>query len=191
MECCGRGLQSVPLPWPALALLWFFFLMIRRPPRSTLFPYTTLFRSVDGVRLDQQVGQHITSRGPAEEPAAGAAREFHTGDRITEYGEMVDRVVGIPAACRLSEDSETAGFSDGVRENADVPNDVVLRILDRPQVRVRIVAGGISNRYVDADPQFVCRRGLVNQANLVGDHLYAVNQIGRCTADARRDANPK
>src|SRR2546430_9851245 len=26
----------------------FFFLMIRRPPRSTLFPYTTLFRSVDG-----------------------------------------------------------------------------------------------------------------------------------------------
>src|SRR5258708_39353962 len=27
----------------------FFFLMIRRPPRSTLFPYTTLFRSVDGI----------------------------------------------------------------------------------------------------------------------------------------------
>src|SRR2546430_3950545 len=29
-----------------LLLLFFFFLMIRRPPRSTLFPYTTLFRSV-------------------------------------------------------------------------------------------------------------------------------------------------
>src|SRR5215469_18422030 len=27
---------------------FFFFLMIRRPPRSTLFPYTTLFRSVQG-----------------------------------------------------------------------------------------------------------------------------------------------
>src|SRR3712207_9336804 len=27
----------------------FFFLMIRRPPRSTLFPYTTLFRSVRGT----------------------------------------------------------------------------------------------------------------------------------------------
>src|SRR2546430_9231073 len=27
--------------------LFFFFLMIRRPPRSTLFPYTTLFRSPD------------------------------------------------------------------------------------------------------------------------------------------------
>src|SRR5258708_35379147 len=30
---------------PILHLLFFFFLMIRRPPRSTLFPYTTLFRS--------------------------------------------------------------------------------------------------------------------------------------------------
>src|SRR5579859_8277840 len=28
------------------SLFFFFFLMIRRPPRSTLFPYTTLFRSV-------------------------------------------------------------------------------------------------------------------------------------------------
>src|SRR5436309_15955301 len=36
------------------ALLWncfFFFLMIRRPPRSTLFPYTTLFRSVSASIL--------------------------------------------------------------------------------------------------------------------------------------------
>src|SRR5687767_6346297 len=33
--------------YPFYSLLLFFFLMIRRPPRSTLFPYTTLFRSVD------------------------------------------------------------------------------------------------------------------------------------------------
>src|SRR5258707_14857209 len=31
-------------------LLFFFFLMIRRPPRSTLFPYTTLFRSPCATR---------------------------------------------------------------------------------------------------------------------------------------------
>src|SRR5260370_30717387 len=31
--------------WVAPSLFPFFFLMIRRPPRSTLFPYTTLFRS--------------------------------------------------------------------------------------------------------------------------------------------------
>src|SRR3712207_8337523 len=38
--------------------LLFFFLMIRRPPRSTLFPYTTLFRSqrhvVDGTRVERR-----------------------------------------------------------------------------------------------------------------------------------------
>src|SRR3712207_8424272 len=33
-------------------LLLFFFLMIRRPPRSTLFPYTTLFRSRTGRSSD-------------------------------------------------------------------------------------------------------------------------------------------
>src|SRR3712207_9024231 len=38
----------------------FFFLMIRRPPRSTLFPYTTLFRSVEPLaRLVVQVGDHL------------------------------------------------------------------------------------------------------------------------------------
>src|SRR5438132_7095907 len=34
---------------------FFFFLMIRRPPRSTLFPYTTLFRSLEGRRADERV----------------------------------------------------------------------------------------------------------------------------------------
>src|SRR2546422_7351590 len=35
--------------WVTYSDLFFFFLMIRRPPRSTLFPYTTLFRSVQNV----------------------------------------------------------------------------------------------------------------------------------------------
>src|SRR3712207_7291932 len=36
-------------------MFFFFFLMIRRPPRSTLFPYTTLFRSIS-VSLGLQYG---------------------------------------------------------------------------------------------------------------------------------------
>src|SRR2546429_1557198 len=35
-------------------VFFFFFLMIRRPPRSTLFPYTTLFRSPPGERLERE-----------------------------------------------------------------------------------------------------------------------------------------
>src|SRR5258708_3247616 len=38
-------LSSSPCCVRQLSYLLFFFLMIRRPPRSTLFPYTTLFRS--------------------------------------------------------------------------------------------------------------------------------------------------
>src|SRR2546427_2994520 len=44
--------------WTASAyrhFLFFFFLMIRRPPRSTLFPYTTLFRSMGGAVLTETV----------------------------------------------------------------------------------------------------------------------------------------
>src|SRR3712207_8945258 len=51
-----------------------FFLMIRRPPRSTLFPYTTLFRSFDltGQRpvpdgVIQRMSRAIVHRGPDEE----------------------------------------------------------------------------------------------------------------------------
>src|SRR2546422_2858433 len=40
-----RARKSHMLRLWAPSLIFFFFLMIRRPPRSTLFPYTTLFRS--------------------------------------------------------------------------------------------------------------------------------------------------
>src|SRR5476649_2598298 len=40
IEAAGAASVQVAL------ILYFFFLMIRRPPRSTLFPYTTLFRSI-------------------------------------------------------------------------------------------------------------------------------------------------
>src|ERR1041385_9368027 len=54
------------MPVLASLLFFFFFLMIRRPPRSTLFPYTTLFRSgaVPGFRHrhDRPRRQHRTDR---------------------------------------------------------------------------------------------------------------------------------
>src|SRR3712207_7961254 len=53
-----------------MRLVFFFFLMIRRPPRSTLFPYTTLFRSRRGARVVM-----MKAYGTAEEIAEVAARE--------------------------------------------------------------------------------------------------------------------
>src|SRR3712207_9121548 len=44
---------------------FFFFLMIRRPPRSTLFPYTTLFRSADFEAIVRDMEEVV--RGTGEE----------------------------------------------------------------------------------------------------------------------------
>src|SRR5690242_21669119 len=49
-----------------------FFLMIRRPPRSTLFPYTTLFRSRDDFHRDLAAGG-LGTDGAGEAPEPGAA----------------------------------------------------------------------------------------------------------------------
>src|SRR5262245_65273338 len=47
-------------------LLFFFFLMIRRPPRSTLFPYTTLFRSEGASRRGTRSSSFLRrNRSPA------------------------------------------------------------------------------------------------------------------------------
>src|SRR3989442_14995212 len=51
----------------------FFFLMIRRPPRSTLFPYTTLFRSRDRAA-------EARGRGPRVHYHRGIRSEEHTSE---------------------------------------------------------------------------------------------------------------
>src|SRR5947207_13551391 len=52
------------------SFILFFFLMIRRPPRSTLFPYTTLFRSAGG--FSGEIGQLSGRRALADGVAVGA-----------------------------------------------------------------------------------------------------------------------
>src|SRR5256885_8347630 len=63
-------------------LFFFFFLMIRRPPRSTLFPYTTLFRS-------HFMAAPIPARPPGPQPAAEAsgAELPRAAPTMADYGE--------------------------------------------------------------------------------------------------------
>src|SRR2546427_13201495 len=61
---------------PGWLVFCFFFLMIRRPPRSTLFPYTTLFRST-GI---EEAGFSIGHAGN-QQVDVGAASEDGRGDR--------------------------------------------------------------------------------------------------------------
>src|SRR5258707_13765858 len=62
---------------------FFFFLMIRRPPRSTLFPYTTLFRSqvIDLGEFVQRLGDVLPGPVQLGDGRAGIDRsEEHTSE---------------------------------------------------------------------------------------------------------------
>src|SRR5260370_8904123 len=54
--------------------------MIRRPPRSTLFPYTTLFRSVEVDHVDELVRQRADLRGQPVGAAQVQRSEEHTSE---------------------------------------------------------------------------------------------------------------
>src|SRR5256885_9690291 len=67
-------------------VLFFFFLMIRRPPRSTLFPYTTLFRSLRPLRVsgcreaDRPARPSIHLHGHQFPPHQAFRSEEHTSE---------------------------------------------------------------------------------------------------------------
>src|SRR2546430_8762926 len=89
-----------PQPGPILDLS-FFFLMIRRPPRSTLFPYTTLFRSV-GMHATHPWVQRIDDRflrtmlSKRRGPLTAAAKVFNRSEEHTSELQSQSNLV-----CRL------------------------------------------------------------------------------------------
>src|SRR5256885_17246960 len=68
-------------------VLFFFFLMIRRPPRSTLFPYTTLFRSEAG-------GKAVSFGSDAHQP-------WRVGDKFKLAVDMVEAAGFRPGRARF------------------------------------------------------------------------------------------
>src|SRR2546430_13250675 len=78
-------------------MFFFFFLMIRRPPRSTLFPYTTLFRSLarGGARKCVLERRDQASRRGVR-PLQGAIRQVHRSEEHTSELQSQSNLV-----CRL------------------------------------------------------------------------------------------
>src|SRR5436189_6467797 len=89
----------IPSHLPSSLLSFFFFLMIRRPPRSTLFPYTTLFRSTngpdyyDGV-LDPYAGNYLDLR----DLIVGAS-DYVNGDRKSTRLNSSHRCISYAVFC--------------------------------------------------------------------------------------------
>src|SRR5690242_20803729 len=71
----------------------FFFLILRRPPRSTLFPYTTLFRSLDAQRPVR--GPPLTQRDPE--------RQLLHGDRMPIWARRLEAFAPILGRDRSEE----------------------------------------------------------------------------------------
>src|SRR2546422_9703512 len=66
--------------------------MIRRPPRSTLFPYTTLFRSLLHELLRHEVTGHVEVDAPPREP--GRVLDRNRGDAPYDTGRLRPRSSG-------------------------------------------------------------------------------------------------
>src|SRR6266478_9082789 len=74
---------------------FFFFLMIRRPPRSTLFPYTTLFRSIrrgDLLAFMERSDTRLASSSSRGSPAATNRSEEHTSE-LQSQSNLVCRLL--------------------------------------------------------------------------------------------------
>src|SRR5438034_8791470 len=71
----------------------FFFLMIRRPPRSTLFPYTTLFRSREiGVPYADPEALHVAAGLALARACRDVRSEEHTSE-LQSHSELVCRLL--------------------------------------------------------------------------------------------------
>src|SRR6201997_5231795 len=91
-----------------LVASFFFFLMIRRPPRSTLFPYTTLFRSLPlGVRRrpDPQEARRVAPRSGSRRPPRS---EEHTSELQSQFHLVCRLLLAKTEAlpCRILDQSD-------------------------------------------------------------------------------------
>src|SRR5256886_6859648 len=114
--------------------------MIRRPPRSTLFPYTTLFRSAIGINLKQVYGQTeaggvscVQRDGDIKLGTVG--KPFpNTEVRLTETGEVISRSPCVFVGYYKNPEATAATIRDGWLHSGDAAlfdQDGHLVVIDR------------------------------------------------------------
>src|SRR5437868_586179 len=106
--------------------------MIRRPPRSTLFPYTTLFRSEERVCVAHKgfVAFEIATRGRAahgSRPDLGIDAIARMGRVLVGIEALDARLRARPTHARLGSGSLHASLIEGGREYSSYPESCVVR----------------------------------------------------------------
>src|SRR5690554_3114915 len=159
--------------------------MIRRPPRSTLFPYTTLFRSVVAInsddaemgrRLNQEAAKSIKYGGMSEEDAwkmvtLNPAKLMHLDDRLGSLKKGKDADIVIWTSNPLSIEARVSKtFVDGellYDESKSV--DHYLRI---QQEKARIISKMLaSNKAGEAKKPFIKKKEKHWHCDTIGDSI--------------------
>src|SRR5207244_13608663 len=102
----------------------FFFLMIRRPPRSTLFPYTTLFRS-SGIPASRSANLSRTSiGGPSCEPSRGRPIDVRLRlDRKSTRLNSSHQIISYAVFClKKKNKTKTNMITDKQHRNVEIAN---------------------------------------------------------------------
>src|SRR5688572_32545029 len=108
-----------------LFLFLFFFLMIRRPPRSTLFPYTTLFRSALWYAPSMaETFSLVMSRSVSDWPFCGSAWQIgrHTSELQSQSNLVCRLLLEKKKKIKNSNDCENIPKTSHPHDNAYITN---------------------------------------------------------------------
>ena len=89
---------------------FFFFLMLRRPPRSTLFPYTTLFRSMSSdpySRFANTLAKQLLENEPAFNSDNKQKQRVHVQDRKSTRLNSSHRCISYAVFCLKKKKTKT------------------------------------------------------------------------------------
>src|SRR5260370_16080543 len=109
--------NSIVQPQMSHTPLCFFFLMIRRPPRSTLFPYTTLFRSHRGIAARQFLRSFVLADGI--EVTAAALENGRSEEHTSELQSHLNLV------CRLLLEKKTIIEGECISSEHSLPPTIM------------------------------------------------------------------
>src|SRR5699024_8148090 len=157
----------------------FFFFMLPRPPISTLFPYTTLFRSyIDvagaGGTSWSQVAK-LRSQDPLRKAAAEAFNNWGipTKDCIVSVRSRLDNVpivasggmkTGLDAAKAITIGADVIGYARKLLESATQTADAVIETMEQIELELKMAMFGIGVQSIDALKQ-------TDRVNIMGTSL--------------------
>src|SRR2546422_11640550 len=127
---CTSGLRHQPIGEAYVPA--FFFLMIRRPPRSTLFPYTTLFRSTPPGPAAEAGGAILSDIRRAIARRRGRARRRVRPRRMRVLGKLLEAAAAdLPRRLHAQPDYFERALDRGQRRETSAPG-ALLASAERP-----------------------------------------------------------